>query len=434
MGIPHPTGPVPRPRSIHETGLSTATITVGHAPCVTVDMDRPSRPATDPIPVYFNDAYCAPAIDFETFKKAAHIARRIAEDPRVSTILEIRDPAIWGDLDEAEIEIERHLDPAYLEALRTGRPEGLAASNGLGWDPALYAQVLNSTAGILRAIDDVSVHGETVAASLSSGLHHASPFRGSGYCSVNSLVLGALYAARVGMDVVILDLDAHCGGGTESFLRTYPTEAASITHVDLSLIPFDAYTPRESGTWFRLTDRDSYLDDVDQALIETLEAKPDLVIYNAGVDVWPTLDKEIVRERDRRVATALVDSPARCVIVPAGGYGAVEDIVPLHVSTLEAFAKVGPMGSSELDESITSFIDALRQEEEDKISSTDRTHSRSCTTCGGRVVPIIYGMPSPEAWDGARRGRLIVGGCVVFPGQPGAQCVDCGRGVDRGHV
>ena len=390
-------------------------------------MNRHARPDTNPIPVYFNDAYCAPAITFETFKKAAHIARHITDDPRLSTMFDVRDPMVWGDLDEVERVIERHLDPSYVNALRTGEPAHLAGSNGLGWDPALFAQVLNSTAGILRAIEDVYAHGETVAASLSSGLHHASPFRGSGYCTVNSLALGALHAARLGMDVVILDLDAHCGGGTEAFLRANPDEANSITHVDLSLIPFDAYTPRESGTWFRLTDRDSYLDDVDQALIETLEAKPDLVIYNAGIDVWPTLDKEIVRERDRRVATAIVDSPARCVIVPAGGYGPVEDIVHLHVSTLEAFAKVGPRGSSELDALIKSYIDELCQDEEHEVSSTDRTPSQSCTTCGGRVVPIIYGMPSPEAWDSVRRGQLVVGGCVVFPGQPRAQCVDCGR-------
>lgn len=302
-------------------------------------MNRQTQSATNLIPVYFNDTYCAPAITFETFKKAAHIVRYITDDALLSSMFDVRDPMVLGDLEETEYEFERHLDPGYLNALRTGGPAALAGSNGLGWDPALFAQVINSTAGILRAIEDVYAHGEIVAASLSSGLHHASPFRGSGYCTVNSLALGALHAARRGMDVVVLDLDAHCGGGTEAFLRSNPDKATSITHVDLSLIPFDTYTPRKSGTWFRLTNRESYLDDVDLALAEAIVAKPDLVIYNAGIDIWPTIDKETVRERDRRVARTIIESPARCVIVPAGGYGPDEDIVPMHVSTLEAFAK-----------------------------------------------------------------------------------------------
>jgi len=46
-----------------------------------------------------------------------------------------------------------------------------------------------------------------------------------------------------------------------------------------------------------------------------------------------------VRQRDAVVAKVLTSiSPVRCVVVMAGGYGADEDIIPLHLGTLEAFA------------------------------------------------------------------------------------------------
>jgi len=64
-----------------------------------------------------------------------------------------------------------------------------------------------------------------------------------------------------------------------------------------------------------------------------------VVFYNAGVDIWPQVSPEIVRKRDAAVAKALTSiSSVGCVVVMAGGYGADEDIVPLHLGTLEAFA------------------------------------------------------------------------------------------------
>jgi len=103
--------------------------------------------------------------------------------------------------------------------------------------------VVHSTAGILSALREVQA-GEFVAASLSSGLHHATADRGAGYCTVNSLAIAALVAAREGQRVVILDLDAHCGGGTDAYLRKHPELAAPITHIDVSLNSFDRYTPQ----------------------------------------------------------------------------------------------------------------------------------------------------------------------------------------------
>ena len=297
-----------------------------------------SRPSASlsRVSVFFNDYYCKPSIKFETIKKAAKIAEAITASPHLSELLNVCNPAERENaVSEAIIEIERYVDPAYLAAIRSGAPTGLASSNGLGWDPALYDMVVHSTAGILSALREVQA-GRFVAASLSSGLHHASPHRGAGYCTVNSLAIAALVAAREGQRVVILDLDAHCGGGTDAYLRNHPELAALITHIDVSLNSFDQYTPQGENSHLENSTKDNYLYAVEEALAKLQKARPGVVFYNAGVDIWPQVSPEIVRERDAAVAKAI--SPVRCVIVMAGGYGADEDIVPLHLGTLEAFA------------------------------------------------------------------------------------------------
>jgi acetoin utilization deacetylase AcuC-like enzyme len=351
------------------------------------------------LPVFVNEFYSKPDIEFETIKKSAKIAAAIAASPRLSQLLNLCDPAERENaVREAIIEIEQYVDPAYLAAIRTGKPAGLASSNGLGWDPALYDMVVHSTAGILSALREVQ-SGQLVAASLSSGLHHASPSTGSGFCTVNSLAIAALVAARKGQQVIILDLDAHCGGGTDAYLRKYPELAHLITHIDVSLSTFDRYTPTCERSHHEIANEDNYLDAVERALTKLKAERPDVVFYNAGVDIWPQVSPEIVRQRDRAVAAALNESSTPCVIVMAGGYGGDEEIVSLHLGTLTTHADV---------------------------QSDSRDSLSRCTDCGGPILPIVYGYPDRDTWRLFEHGKIALGGCVVFAGQPTHKCPICG--------
>ena len=57
---------------------------------------------------------------------------------------------------------------------------------------------------------------------------------------------------------------------------------------------------------------------------------------------------------------------------------------------------------------------------------TRRTTSK-CPECGERAVrPILYGMPTPEAFEAAERGEFILGGCCISPGQANKSCTACG--------
>lgn len=36
-----------------------------------------------------------------------------------------------------------------------------------------------------------------------------------------------------------------------------------------------------------------------------------------------------------------------------------------------------------------------------------------CPKCGGKVVPIVYGMPAPELYEKAQRKEVVLGGCCI---------------------
>lgn len=50
----------------------------------------------------------------------------------------------------------------------------------------------------------------------------------------------------------------------------------------------------------------------------------------------------------------------------------------------------------------------------------------TCPYCGGRVVKVCYGEPTEETMKKADRGEVVLGSCLVYPGQPDWQCINCG--------
>ena len=69
--------------------------------------------------------------------------------------------------------------------------------------------------------------------------------RGAGFCTFNGLALAARAALAAGAaSVLILDLDAHCGGGTASLIAEEPR----IWQLDVSVCAFDSYESRERAS------------------------------------------------------------------------------------------------------------------------------------------------------------------------------------------
>ena len=60
-----------------------------------------------------------------------------------------------------------------------------------------------------------------------------------------------------------------------------------------------------------------------------------------------------------------------------------------------------------------------------------KSHPTVCPKCGGKVVPIVYGMPMEELQEKTDRGEVILGGCCIALDEKGKQidprwgCIDC---------
>jgi len=292
--------------------------------------------------VYWNEDYCGANIEFETFKKSKYIASALndygSSQQEYDKLIVVKNPADRvGMLAKAQLALQEGLEPEYLQAVMTGRPRSLAESNGFDWDAGVYHMVLNSTAGIFCAIQDAKKSLFDFGCSLSSGLHHARRSYGLGFCTVNSLALGAIYAREIFDKVLILDLDAHCGGGTNEYLK-----GTDIMQVDYSTSNFDSYEPDSLRQLIFCENSEDYLDVGLPKVLDAVEkANPTLVLYNAGVDIYPFVKPEIVVKRELMVADYLKNLGTKVVIVMAGGYGDYETITQLHLSTLMAFASNG---------------------------------------------------------------------------------------------
>ena len=284
--------------------------------------------------VFYNTEYVAPAHGFETTRKSGYVAEAVTSG-RVPGV-ELVDPRELVDLCE-ELIAQVH-DPDYVEALRTGEPSHLADSQGFPWDPGIWSMAVNSTAGVIAAADEAVGTGRP-SGSLSSGLHHARYGSGSGFCTVNGLAVAARWATdRLAGRIAVLDVDAHCGGGTHQLVD----DNDRVLHLDLSVNPFDRYQAvgdNELSILVRPDDTE-YLTELDR-LLDRIPSDTGLVLYNAGMDPYPTTSAACLAQRERRVAQWCADRDVPAVFVLAGGYLTALDmdgLVDLHLETIQAFA------------------------------------------------------------------------------------------------
>src|SRR5215831_19378005 len=81
---------------------------------------------------------------FDTTRKAAWIAASLSSQPIAHIGVRRPEPVTAEQLGEVH-------QPAYVDAVRAGRPRELAESQGFIWDPRLLSAVCASTGGVLAA-------------------------------------------------------------------------------------------------------------------------------------------------------------------------------------------------------------------------------------------------------------------------------------------
>ena len=296
------------------------------------------QPAPFKMKAFYNEKYAAAKYAFDTTRKAMELAADLMADPIRG--LEIADPEAFTNLAIKYIGMVHDID--YVEAVLTGEPRDAAESQGFEWDPGLPIMAMNHVAGLLAAAHE-ALTNQCVSGSFSSGLHHAHFDHGSGFCTFNGLMVAAMYAIKElqAQRILILDFDAHGGGGTwELIKRLLPDH---VVQLDVTCSPFDMWEGNgESQIW--CTSELDYRATIDKALAagSALIEKPSLIIYNAGMDpINSGVSEEVISYRERAVRKFIGDTPA--IFALAGGYtwggATMEDLVAWHRMTLNAWVQ-----------------------------------------------------------------------------------------------
>jgi acetoin utilization deacetylase AcuC-like enzyme len=290
--------------------------------------------------VFYSPDYVGAGYPFDTTRKAGWIASSLRDNPIHG--IELVEPAPLTE-DQVLVVHDRH----YVESVRTGEPRDLAESNGFPWDENVWPMVLASNGGAVAAALAALTDG--VAGSLSSGLHHARARHGAGFCTFNGLVIAADEVLDAGANsVLILDLDAHCGGGSAALIAGEPR----ISQIDVSVNSFDSYPPTERTVLEIVSMAENYLPTIARLLDERIEpGRFDICIYNAGMDPFEGsatgplvgITREILAERERMVFQTCAAAKLPLAFVLAGGYVGpnltADGLVDLHRLTIAEAAR-----------------------------------------------------------------------------------------------
>ena len=251
--------------------------------------------------LYYSPSYACDA--FDTTRKARWIAESLRQYPIVGVEVCAPVPLAFED-------VERMHNDDYALAIMHGQPRALASTPGFEWTPDLWDSVCASNGGMIAATMDALRSGMPCG-SLSAGMHHARREEGAGFCTFNGLALAAERALSWGVSgqgrVLIIDLDAHAGGGTHQMLRHF---GQRVHIIDLCTSDFDAYAPGPGRECLGITtDPVAYLAWLQDALSAHRPDDYDVVIYNAGMDPHedcpiggkPGFMAHILAQRDRMV-------------------------------------------------------------------------------------------------------------------------------------
>jgi acetoin utilization deacetylase AcuC-like enzyme len=218
--------------------------------------------------------------------------------------------------------------PEYVKAYQDGTLDEKAQRRiGLPWSEALAHRTRIAVGGTVLTARLALTHG--LACNTAGGTHHAFPSYGSGFCIFNDLAIAArvLQSLNLAQKILIVDLDVHQGDGTAYIFQDDPSVFTFSMHCAINFPgtkqQSDLDVPLPEGM-----EDDAYLQTLAQYLPNLLtQVKPDLVLYDAGVD--PHLDDQLGKlaltdsglfRRDMQVLGTCVGKgyPVACVI--GGGY------------------------------------------------------------------------------------------------------------------
>lgn len=221
------------------------------------------------------------------------------------------------------------------------------APNGFYNKDAQVAASLPWTTGSMVAATLHALKHGGIAASPTSGFHHAGYDRPAAFCTFNGLMVAAFRARLMGATRVgILDFDQHYGNGTDDIIRTFDVDW--VEH--LTLCDTGVYADREGVKQVGFRGRTGrrivcsareFLVGL-PALLQARFANCDVVLYQAGAD--SCVDDPLggrftvaqMRERDRLVFRTLLGLGVPVAFNLAGGYQRdLRKVLDLHDATAQ---------------------------------------------------------------------------------------------------
>lgn len=277
-----------------------------------------------PLPLVFHDDYSPPLPPGHRFPMEKF---RLLRDHLVDSGLTTNAAILRPELCATDVLALAH-DRTYIERYCSGdmgRDE--LRRLGLPWSPQLAQRTVRAVGGSLLAADLALEHG--LACHLAGGTHHAHYDHASGFCIFNDLAiiaLSLLESGRAGR-VLIFDCDVHQGDGTARILEHVPDAVTVSLHCEKNFPLRKARSDWDIELAPGMGDLE-YLKVVNDTLSYLLPLyQPDLVLYDAGVDVHRddtlgllNLSDEGLAMRDSTVIDHCLGRDIPLIGVIGGGY------------------------------------------------------------------------------------------------------------------
>lgn len=234
-------------------------------------------------------------------------------------------------------------DVAWLDGVRDGTlSDRVVRRLGFPWSDALAQRATRSVGGTLAALEWAMETG--AAGHLAGGTHHAFRERGEGFCTFNDLAVAVAIARRDHgvRRAAIVDLDVHQGNGTAAIFADDPDVFTLSLHGRRNY-PFVKERSRRDVELADGCEDAAYLAALGPALEEVEGHRPELVVYQSGVDTLAgdrlgrtSLSLQGLRARDRAVFALAERLHVPLVVTLGGGYGReIERSVRGHVQVFE---------------------------------------------------------------------------------------------------
>lgn len=238
--------------------------------------------------------------------------------------------------------------PNYVFSIIDGTAERLVMRRiGFPWSPQLVTRSFTIVGGALAAAQEALQTG--IAGNLAGGTHHALYDAGEGFCVFNDLAIVTKYLLKhhIARRVAIVDLDVHQGNGNSAILggleNVYILSLHGAKNYPFRKIPstVDVDLPDDTG------DAD-FLAALTRELPHVVAFKPDIVLYQAGVDPLKedtlgrlSLSKQGLAERDSIVFSTFKHHGIPVSVAMGGGYAQpIELTVAAHIQTYRILKNV----------------------------------------------------------------------------------------------